>query len=40
MTAASFIPQQIKAANIDIRDVMSEIIENEFKQVIKKINKA
>lgn len=36
MTAASFIPQQIKAAQLDIQDIMSEIIENEFKQVIKK----
>lgn len=40
MTVASFIPQQIKAAHLDIKDVMSEIIENEFKQVIKKANKA
>jgi len=30
MTATSFIPQQIKAAGLDIREVMSEIIENEL----------
>ncbi|MCC8146826.1 MAG: ATP-grasp domain-containing protein, partial [Bacteroidales bacterium] len=30
MTKTSFIPQQIKAANLDIRDVMTEIIENEL----------
>lgn len=30
MTATSFIPQQIKAAGLDIKDVMTEIIENEF----------
>ncbi|MDR0348682.1 MAG: D-alanine--D-alanine ligase [Tannerella sp.] len=40
MTAASFIPQQIKAARLDIKDVMSDIIEHEFKQVIKKANEA
>jgi D-alanine-D-alanine ligase len=28
MTASSFIPQQIKAAGLDIKDVMAEIIEN------------
>ncbi|MDR1381097.1 MAG: D-alanine--D-alanine ligase [Tannerella sp.] len=28
MTATSFIPQQIRAAGIDIKDVMTEIIEN------------
>jgi D-alanine-D-alanine ligase len=28
MTGTSFIPQQIKAANIDIKDVMSDIVEN------------
>lgn len=28
MTAASFIPQQIQAAGLDIKDVMTEIIEN------------
>ncbi len=30
MTKTSFIPQQIRAAGLDIRDVMSEIIENEM----------
>jgi D-alanine--D-alanine ligase len=30
MTATSFIPQQIKAAGLNIRDVLTEIIENEF----------
>jgi D-alanine-D-alanine ligase len=27
MTATSFIPQQIRAAGLDIKDVMTEIIE-------------
>jgi D-alanine-D-alanine ligase len=26
----SFIPQQVKAAGLDIKDVMIDIIENEF----------
>ena len=30
MTTTSFIPQQIKAAGLDIREVFTEIIENEF----------
>ena len=30
MTVTSFIPQQIKAAGLDIREVMTEIIENEL----------
>lgn len=30
MTATSFIPQQIKAAGLNIEDVMTEIIENEL----------
>lgn len=30
MTATSFIPQQVKAANLNISDVMHDIIENEF----------
>ncbi|GHT14222.1 D-alanine--D-alanine ligase [Bacteroidia bacterium] len=30
MTATSFIPQQVKAAGLVIRDVMTEIIENEL----------
>jgi D-alanine-D-alanine ligase len=29
MTATSFIPQQIAAAGLEIKDVMTEIIENE-----------
>jgi len=31
MTATSFIPQQVRAAGLDIKDVLTEIIENEFK---------
>ncbi|MGL4779480.1 MAG: D-alanine--D-alanine ligase [Bacteroidales bacterium] len=31
MTATSFIPQQVRAAGLDIKDVMNEIIENEIK---------
>ncbi len=34
MTPTSFIPQQVKAANIDIREVMTDIIENEIAYVI------
>ncbi len=30
MTATSFIPQQVKAANLNITEVLSEIIENEY----------
>jgi len=30
MTATSFIPQQISAAGLDIKDVMTDIIENKF----------
>jgi len=30
MTATSFIPQQVAAAGLDIKDVMSDIIENEI----------
>lgn len=30
MTATSFIPQQVKAAGLDMKDVMTEIIENEM----------
>ena len=29
MTATSFIPQQVRAAGLDIKDVMTEIIEND-----------
>ena len=28
MTATSFIPQQVRAAGLDIRDVMTDIIED------------
>ena len=38
MTATSFIPQQVRAAGLDIKQVLTDIIENELKQVIKKIN--
>ena len=30
MTATSFIPQQVRAAGFDIKDVLSEIVENQF----------
>jgi D-alanine-D-alanine ligase len=30
MTATSFIPQQVRAAKLDIKDVLTEIIENKF----------
>lgn len=30
MTATSFIPQQVKAAGLDIKDVMTDIIESHF----------
>ncbi len=30
MTPASFIPQQVRAAGMDIKDVMTDIIENKF----------
>ena len=30
MTATSFIPQQVKATGLDIKDVMTDIIENKF----------
>ncbi|NDV83936.1 D-alanine--D-alanine ligase [Bacteroides sp. 51] len=31
MTAASFIPQQVRAAGMDIKDVMTDIIEDKFR---------
>jgi D-alanine-D-alanine ligase len=31
MTPTSFIPQQVRAAGLDIKDVLTDIIENEFK---------
>ncbi|MDR1555624.1 MAG: D-alanine--D-alanine ligase [Tannerellaceae bacterium] len=33
MTAASFIPQQVRAAGLDIKEVMTDIIENELKKL-------
>jgi len=30
MTATSFIPQQVRAAGLEMRDVLSEIVENQF----------
>ena len=30
MTATSFIPQQVRAAGLDIKDVMTDVIENKF----------
>lgn len=30
MTAASFVPQQVRAAGLEIREVLTDIIENEF----------
>lgn len=32
MTATSFIPQQVRAAGMDIKDVMTDIIENAFEE--------
>jgi len=32
MTTTSFIPQQVHAAGLDIKDVMTEVIENEIKK--------
>ncbi len=31
MTATSFIPQRVRAAGLDIKEVLSEIVENQFK---------
>lgn len=30
MTATSFIPQQVKAAGLDMGTVLAEIVENQF----------
>lgn len=38
MTATSFIPQQVRGAGLNIRDVMTDIIEYEYKKV-KHLNK-
>ena len=35
MTATSFIPQQVRAAGLDIKDVMTDIIENELQKAGK-----
>lgn len=35
MTLTSFIPQQVEAANMKMADVLSEIIENEYKKLKK-----
>ncbi len=32
MTITSFIPQQVKAAGLDIKDVLTEIVENQFEE--------
>ena len=32
MTETSFIPQQIRAAGMTVKDVLTEIIENSFNQ--------
>lgn len=32
MTATSFIPQQVRAAGIDIKDAMTDIIEDSFQK--------
>lgn len=34
MTATSFIPQQVRAAGMDIKDVMTDIIENKMKDKV------
>lgn len=31
MTATSFIPQQVKAAGLDMSEVLTDIVENSFK---------
>ncbi|MDR2118433.1 MAG: D-alanine--D-alanine ligase [Tannerellaceae bacterium] len=36
MTGASFIPQQVRAAGLDIKNVMTDIIENELKSYGKR----
>ena len=30
MTATSFIPQQVKAAGLEMKDVLADIVENQF----------
>ena len=36
MTSTSFIPQQVRAAGLNMTDVTTEIIENELKQITKR----
>ena len=31
MTATSFIPQQVKAAGLNMTDVLTDIVENQFR---------
>ena len=31
MTVTSFIPQQVKAAGLEMKDVLTDIIENQFR---------
>ena len=33
MTETSFIPQQVRAAGLEMKDVLTDIIENKFKTV-------
>ena len=35
MTETSFIPQQISAAGLNIKDVMTDIIEYEYSKIVK-----
>ena len=30
MTATSFIPQQVRAAGLEMKDVLTDIVENQF----------
>jgi D-alanine-D-alanine ligase len=30
MTATSFIPQQVRAAGMEMKDVLTDIVENQF----------
>ena len=31
MTATSFIPQQVRAAGLEMKDVLTDIVENQFR---------
>ena len=35
MTPTSFIPQQVRAAGLEMKDVLTDIIENKFKKCTK-----